>query len=209
MSKEFRYVDQEALFPNPTSTLRPHHLSLRWVQQALSSQIPPSEIAKKVASSYGIPRAANEIVYFNDLVGKSEGEMRSFQNRLKNGLATLRNLSDTDALGIIPEKDPICNACIVGAHCQSSNYISINGSVPSMVASENKSLTRIQDAMVEGGFKENTHYIISEVTILVRDRGGKGIQDPIIEEREEKANSMVALVGPIRSLIRKCLLPAI
>lgn len=207
MSKEFEYTPSEVLFPSPSSAIRPHHLYLKWVQEALVSQIPPDKIAKRVSVSFEKQREFKDFVYFSDVVGTSIKERRTFAGNLTRSLTALRNMADTEVLNITPENDPICRSCIVGIHCQASNYVDAIGSMSSAAEAENIKLVRIRESLLDAGFKERQHFVISTTSITVEDRGRKGLLDPIVAVRQEEAYSMQALIGPIRSLIRQGKLP--
>lgn len=206
MLTEARFQGIESNFPKPEENIRPHHLMLSWVQEAIARKSPPKAIARRVTTSY-VSRIPTRPDYFEDVVGQSKASSGKFEESLASNLLPLSKMPDSGTLGVGPWKDGICGSCVVGNHCTETNYSNEGRLYDADIRGEDTDVQILFDSLAARGFIPGIDFKRFDTRVMLLDYGKKEIGRVTPVVREENAQGIAVSMGAVRLLIREGKLP--
>ncbi len=187
--------------------IRPHHLEILSVKEALVGWKNPREIAEEYIE--GLLKVEDEDpAYFVDLFGRQIGntypDMGKVRSDLQSFFGHLRSLGDKDLVQFDLGLDGICKASIIGKHCLAGNYRDTRGpfSLQKAVDSEREKLAEIRKALVGKGNISGKDFIEIPTTHEMFDFKGREFGDSTPgTPLRVKLNSIIVSAGTLRAIL--------
>jgi hypothetical protein len=201
ISAELLSLPKQSIW-QPAMTLRPHHFFFTEVQDALKGKLDVEVAAYEEAFRYRqrLNITGDPAGYYNDLVGKSSGEIGMYIGLVEDFYAELSNLKDVEVVQLDLTPDKSCKRCVFGRHCTGTNYESMQPPRDT-VEVENEKVSEITNSLVKAGFKEGFDFVYKPTKHTLYDFHGNKLNTSMMPTPVQvEFNSMLAKVYALRGI---------
>lgn len=184
-------------------TIRPHHVLLDSVRDALTRRRRAPVIAERCTS-----RLLNLMIisgddlsgYYSDVLGVAYQGWQEFQRAAEDFFTRLQDLPDDSFAHLDLKPDGMCEACVIGRHCSGTNFIT-NFPSGSTVQSELNCLRQIRQTLELKGYVMGVDFTTQPTTHRLYDFGGRTLNThPAGEPKIIAFNSMIVQVIALRDI---------
>lgn len=180
--------------------IRPHHLRLDDLWDALEGKKDPVTLAEEVvAKSVKQAEEGDPSGYYADLLGEDLKCVEQYKGGLIAFYTTLQQLHDGALIHIDLQPDGMCKACAIGKHCLSTNF-KLGGYDIDTFSLEKRDLESFRDHLQERGFIPGKDFFVLPTRhTLYNLRGGTFLRSSASEPSIVQLDSLIVPVGVMRT----------
>lgn len=185
----------------PRLTMRPHHFWMRGVRAAIAGSQSPYLLAAFTHMDMNLSKNPS---YAADIEGMgTSSERATYIESLTRYFASLRTLADDSFLLFDLQPDGMCEACKIGIHCTSTNYINSTNNIDNTLLSETYVINHIRKKLKNRGFRDGIDFQEVSTSHVLNDFKRKELHTPQIYtlSKEVRFNPLVVRAGALRSIL--------
>ena len=165
-------VDLDPL-PSPSMKLRPHHIGIEQVRDALLGNQTPKRLARYLSNNYAHVKDNNSgRALIVDLIGSGGSrDLRVFNEGLRTFFTQLRDLPGDSSIELDMVPDGMCEAACVGRHCLATNFTYNGRDFVDLPQRETGYIEKLMELLQTLGFSQGFDYAAQDRRREVQDLG--------------------------------------